>query len=135
MRLTLSTKNDRGIAARFAGANKAATKGAKRAVREIGEEAYARAYSAAPKRSHFLADHLLLLPDADWLRYELGFRGEDFLEAGHDEYFIYVIFGTIYMDANDFLFPSHEAAKRHLGPKLTKEIGIALHQARLSRAG
>lgn len=112
MRLTLSTGNLSGIAARFQAGEKAVTRNVRRVVRKTGEAAYSTAYADAPKDTTFMANALRLDFTKDGLAYELGFKESDFERAGLPFYPVYVIFGTRFMPARDFLFPANKEARR-----------------------
>lgn len=118
MRLTLSTRNLSGIAARFRARDVAVQRNVRRVVRRTGEAAYSLAYADAPKRTTFMASQLRLRISDDGLRYDLGFREEDFTNAGFAFYPVFVIFGTRFQAANDFLFPANREARREFRPQL-----------------
>lgn len=68
--------------------------------------------SDAGKPSEFhMVDQLRGELTNDGFGYEVGFDRKDFEAAGEDFYPQYVIFGTRFMPANDFLFAPHEEGR------------------------
>lgn len=118
MRMTLSTRALSGLAGRFRVAEKSAHRAVRRVVKQTGEAAFSQAYADAPKDTTFMVSHLRLAFVRDGLAYELGFREEDFTAAGLAFYPVYVIFGTRYMPARDFLFPANRDAQREFRGEL-----------------
>ena len=118
MRLTLSTRNISGIAARFRARDAKVQRNVRRVVKKTGEAAYSLAYADAPKRTTFMVNQLRLDFAKDRLSYELGFREQDFTKAGFAFYPVWVIFGTRFMAANDFLFPANREARREFRQEL-----------------
>lgn len=107
--LTLSTKNLRGLAARFRAADRQLQGAVKRAVKRNGEQLLDAAWHASPVDTGYMRDHLRLDLADGGLTYEVGWRESDFTDEGLAFYPVYVIFGTVKMPARDFFFPLRDA--------------------------
>lgn len=103
---------------------------ARKVVKKTGEAAFSTAYADAPKRTHFMVDHLRLAFGSDGLSYELGFRESDFAKAGLAFYPIYVIFGTRFQQPNDFLFPANREARGEFRSDLRAALSAGWAQGR-----
>jgi hypothetical protein len=82
---------------------------------ESAERAYQTAYGLAPKRTGFMANQLRKEFTPQRFGYRVGFREADF---GSNFYPPYVIFGTRYQTAQDFLFAPFESEKARVKQEL-----------------
>jgi len=124
MRLTLSTRNLSGIAARLKAGERGAGRNARVVIREMAEYAFSGAYADAPKDTTFMVNQLRLEYARDLLTFFLGFRAADFERAGLSPYFIFVLLGTRFKAANDFLTPNIRQARRKFRPKLDRAVVV-----------
>lgn len=121
----LGVRNLQGLAANFHRADDEIQAGALALVRETAEDVVDLAYLIAPKRTHFLAEHIKYWLTKSGLGFEAGWRAEDFYEAGLDFYPFYVEFGTRFMAAQ----PSVGPAWDHNRPMFEEKMGRLMRDA------
>lgn len=156
-RLTLSTRNASGIAARFYAANSAVQRETRTLMRRAGEAEHGlvREEMLALRifRTGAMYDRLRLDMQRDGLAYEVGWRARDFRRRGvpsfdaigrarrrgpgrysvesHSFYPLYVVFGTTRMPARDPLTPARMAVR----PYVRRELARILSDAARGRTG
>lgn len=124
-RITLSTRNTKGVIANILSADKRAQRAVRRVVREAGLQEYEIAYALCPVDTGFMQDSLRLEFQPEGLGYELGWREEDFTGAGLPFYPVYVEFGTSKMAAQPSLFPARDAVRPVFERSLSRELRAA----------
>ena len=131
VRMTVSTRNLRALAANFAAADVRLQKAARKTVKKYGTKQRNRTRELAPyDASHpaedfHLRDNVSLRFSDDGLVYETGFREEDFTEAGLPFYAIFTEFGTRFMAARPCVFP----ARDEIYPQFRAALGADLRAA------
>lgn len=126
MRLTLSTRNARAVAANFVAANERAQRAVQKLVRKHGVALHAKVYADTPVLTGFMRSQLRLRFSEGGYSYEVGWDEADFASAGLEFYPPYVLFGTRHMPGNDVLFSNRdaqlEAFRKELGAELRKAV-------------
>lgn len=131
-RLTLSTQATDALHARLRRFPAAALAEVRDVLEQTAEYEYQLVFNDCPVDTGFMRDHIIVVFDADGLRYELGWTATDFgIEAGLPFYPPFVIFGTRFMEGRDFLFPNHLLARRRFQGKLRAALRRAGQQSRL----
>lgn len=120
--ISLQVRGVSGIVANIYAVNRRVGRNVRGAMRAVGEEQRQATEDAAPKRTHFLANHTRLDVSPEGLTYTVGYREEDFAAAGHPPYFMYVILGTSRQAANPYLFDVHEQYRA----RVTAAVGGAV---------
>jgi HK97 gp10 family phage protein len=96
-------------------------------VRKSGEAQRQETEMECPKRTGFMASRTRVRFSEDGLTYNVGYSRDDFPAAFYP---LFVIFGTRYMPANNFLFRVQERR----APQLSREVGEVMRRA-AERAG
>lgn len=118
LRMTISAGNLSGIAARFRAHEVKVQRRARRVVKKTGDKAFALASERSPRDTGFMVSQLILLFYRDGLAYLIGFRAADFEKAGFDPYFLFVLHGTRFQPANDFITPANREASAQFRPEM-----------------
>lgn len=121
----LGVRNLQGLATVFHRADGEIEEGARALVEETAKDTRDLAYLIAPKRTHFLADHIKYWLTQSGLGFEVGWDATDFAEAGLDFYPVYVEFGTRFMEAQ----PSVGPAWDHNSPIFREKLATMMRQA------
>lgn len=122
LRMTMSTRNLSGLAARF----RAFDADYQKQVRKVNVAGAVTTYDLArkimPYQTGFMHDHLRITLTDGGLGYEVGWREEEFTAEELEFYPPLVEWGTIHMDAQPSLFPANEAVR----PLVRRELRAAL---------
>jgi hypothetical protein len=94
--------------ANFRAYDNAVQKNVRAAQQQNGPEHQQAVKDEAPKRTHFLANHVQLSFSEGGLAYEVFHQNSDFESAGMAAYFWFVIFGTSRMAGNNYMFRATE---------------------------
>lgn len=121
-KMSLATRNTKGVIASLRQYGERAKERAKVVVEESADRVYQTARQNAPVDTGFMVEHLRREFTPAGLGYSVGFRAEDFAAAGKDFYPVFLEFGTRFMAARPFLFPA-AALER---PRFRRELVEAL---------
>jgi HK97 gp10 family phage protein len=131
VRMTVSTRNLRALAANFQAADARIQKRARRTVKKFGKKQLERTEQLAPydashpEEDFHLRDNIRLRFSDDGLVYEVGFLEEDFRAEGLPFYALYTEFGTRFMAPRPCVFPARDESypqfKAALGADLRGE--------------
>lgn len=134
-RMTLSTRNVRGVVANLFKVDEEAQRAIRVTVDKYGHETHALAVALCPFDTGFMQEHLNLKFTEQGLGYEVGWEEQDFLDAGLPFYPIYQEFGTTKMAAQPCLFPAHAATRPRFTRALSNNVRAAVRRrARRSAA-
>jgi hypothetical protein len=79
----------------------------------------------------FMRDHIDVVTSEQNLVYEIGWRAEDFFNAGFEFYPMFVVLGTRFLPPRDPLTPAHEMTKPKYVERMRELVGIALERRRM----
>lgn len=130
VRLTISTRNLRGLVANLSAADAVMQRQARRTVKRYGEKQWRLTRELAPVDTGFLREHIRLRFSEDGLIYEVGFLEEDFREAGLPFYAIFTEWGTRFMAPRPCVFPARDAIAPEFRSALGANIRGALRRRR-----
>jgi HK97 gp10 family phage protein len=137
VRMTVSTRSLSGLAANLLSADARAQKAIRATVARYGDKQWRLTRKLAPydeskpSEEFHLRNQVRLRFSDDGLVYEVGFRSEDFRDAGEPEYFIFTEFGTRFMKARPCVFPARDTIKPEFKKALGRDIRAAMkRQAR-----
>ena len=130
VRLTLSTRNIRGLVANLSAADAAAQKAIRRSVAKYGEKQFRLTRELAPVDTGFLRANIRLRFSDDGLVYEVGALEKDYTDAGLAFYALYQEFGTRFMRAQPFVFPARDTIYPEFRAALSKDVKAAVRRRR-----
>lgn len=128
MRLTLTTRNASGIAANFYAADARAQRAVRKTVRTYGVKESERVRELCPVDTGFMRSQLRLEFSEQGLAYELGWREEDFANAGLVFYPVFQEFGTVNMPAQPSLFPARDEIRPQFRDALRRDLSAAIRR-------
>jgi hypothetical protein len=134
-KLTLGTRNLKGVQANLRQYGERAQARARKVVTDVGQRQYERTYELCPVATGHMRDHIQLLYTKDNLSYQIGWNEEDFVGQTniHDPniiirtfYPLYQEFGTRFHAAHPCLFP----ARDEFAPVFKRALAVALRPSR-----
>jgi hypothetical protein len=134
VRLTLSTRNIRGLIANIYAADAVTQRAVRRTVKKWGPRQQQLTAELAPydvttgPEAFHMRDNVRLRYSDDGLIYEVGFDAEDFTEAGRPFYPIYTEFGTRFMAARPCVFPARDRIYPEYKADLSANVRAALRR-------
>lgn len=129
MRMTLSTRQVKGVVANLFARDAQARKDLRRITTESGFRTFAVAAALCPFDTGFMQEHLRLRYSEGGFAFEVGWDEADFLAAGLPFYPIYQEFGTVKMAAQPSLFPAWQRER----PRYERNIQRAVQRAMTRR--
>jgi HK97 gp10 family phage protein len=118
MRMTMSTRNVKGVVANLFAADAEAQRAIRVTVDKYGHETHDLAVALCPFDTGFMQEHLHLRFTENGVGYEVGWEEQDFTDAGLPFYPVYQEFGTVKMAAQPSLFP----ANAYVRPRFTRAL-------------
>ena len=128
VRMTVSTRNIRGLVANFAAADARAQKAIRRTVAKYGERQFRLTRELAPVDTGFLRASIRLRFSDDGLVYEVGVREKDYHDVGLPFYALYQEFGTRFQPAQPFVFPARDQIYPEFRAALGKDVRAAVRR-------
>lgn len=102
----------------------------KEAMLEAALETQALAFEFCPVDTGFMRDHIDVIVSENHQTFEIGWKAEDFFEAGLAFYPMYVVLGTRFLAPRDPLTPAYMASK----PLYEERVSAAIQKAIARRA-
>ncbi len=129
MRMTLSTRNVKGVVANLFARDAQAQKDIRRETTKSGRRVFEVAVALCPFDTGFEQEHLQLTYTEQGFGFEVGWDEADFIAAGLPFYPLYTEFGTTKMAAQPCLFPAHALER----PRYQRNISRAVQRAMTRR--
>ena len=132
VRLTIETRNLRGLVANLFAADTRMQAATRRTVKKWGPkqkqltEELAPYDTSKPAEEFHLRDNVRLRYSEDGLVYAVGFEEEDFTEAGQPFYALYTEFGTRFMNARPCVFPARDQIAPQFKADLSRNVRAAV---------
>lgn len=130
MRMTLSTRNLKGVVANLFAADRRAQRAITQLVRRYGVATHDLARALCPVDTGFMRSQLRLRMTEQGYGYEVGWDASDFDAAGLPFYPLFVEFGTSRMAARPSLFPAEQAIRPQFTAALRRAVREAVERRR-----